>query len=224
MKIRTKTELLDRIDKDSVWRKHEIINLQGTVLRNTNNKKVMPILKSLVLVSYSHWEGFVNATSSFYLSFLQVQSYPSNQLSVRLLSSLYFWNDQKKPKKVQDSISRYEDLIKGNQREFSFYIDDMCSTESNLNYDVLSKIMSSIGLDSTSFLLEKPFIDERLLKFRNKFAHGDYSYDGDLNINEAIEISKKVLELMAMFKTELENAIVAESFRRSHPAQYGEDL
>ena len=224
MKIRTKTELLDRIDKDSAWRKHEIINLQGTVLSNTNIKKVMPILKSLVLVSYSHWEGFVKAASSFYLSFLQVQSFPSNQLSVRLLSSLYFWNDQKKPKKVQDSISRYEDLIKGNQREFSFYIDDMCSTESNLNYDVLSKIMSSIGLDSTSFLLEKPFIDERLLKFRNKFAHGDYSYDGDMNINEAIEISKKVLELMAMFKTELENAIVAESFRRSHPAQYGVDL
>ena len=224
MKIRTKTELLDRIDKDSVWRKREIINLQGTVLRNTNNKKVMPILKSLVLVSYSHWEGFVKATSSFYLSFLQVQSFPSNQLSVRLLSSLYFWNDQKKPKKAQDSISRYEDLIKGNQREFSFYIDDMCSTESNLNYDVLSKIMSSIGLDSTSFLLEKPFIDERLLKFRNKFAHGDYSYDGEMNINEAIEISKKVLELMTMFKTELENAIVSESFRRSHPAHHGVDL
>ena len=131
---------------------------------------------------------------------------------------------KKKPKKAQDSISRYEDLIKGNQREFSFYIDDMCSTESNLNYDVLSKIMSSIGLDSTSFLLEKPFIDERLLKFRNKFAHGDYSYDGEMNINEAIEISKKVLELMTMFKTELENAIVSESFRRSHPAQHGVDL
>ena len=224
MKIRTKTELLDRIDEDSAWRKHEIINLQGTVLSNTNIKKVMPILKSLVLVSYSHWEGFVKAASSFYLSFLQVQSFPSNQLSVRLLSSLYFWNDKKMPKKAQDSISRYEDLIKGNQREFSFYMDDMCSTESNLNYDVLSKIMFSIGLDSISFLQEKPFINEWLLKFRNKFAHGDYSYDCEMNINEAIDISKRVLVIMTLFKTELENAIVTESYRRSHTASHGEDL
>lgn len=215
MKIKSKSNLLDRIDEESSWRKHEIINLQGLLLSHTNVKKIMPILKSLVLVSYSHWEGFVKTTSSYYLSFLKTLSLPTNQLSIRLLSSLYFWNDQKKPKSAKDSISRYEDLIKGTVHDVFFYIDEMCSTESNLKFDVLSKIMFSIGLDNTPFLQEKPFIDERLLKFRNKFAHGEFSYDEDLDVNGALDISKKVLYLIDMYKTELENAIVTERYKRS---------
>ena len=204
----------DKIDEESAWRKHEIINLQGVVHRNANVKKIMPILKSLVLVSYSHWEGFVKSSSSYYLSFLKTKSLPANQLSIRLLSSLYFWNDQKNPKNARAYISQYEDLLNGNQRDVSYYIEDMCSTESNLNFEVLSKIMFSIGLDNAPFLQEKPFIDERLLKFRNKFAHGDFSYDGDLNIDEAINISKQVLKLIDMYKNELDNAIATELYKR----------
>lgn len=219
MKIRSKSELIDKIDSESAWRKHEIINLQGTVSRYSNAKKIMPILKSLILVSYSHWEGFVKMTSCYYLNFLQTMSFTNEQLSVRLLGSLYYWNDKKKPKNTMDSISGYEELIKGNQRDVAFYIDDMCSTDSNLNYEVLSKIMFSIGLDSSPFLQVKPFINERLLMFRNKFAHGEYIFDGDLNIDGALEISMTVLQLIDMFKTELNNAIVTESYMRSHPAQ-----
>lgn len=214
MKIRTKTDLLDKIDSESSWRKHEIINLQGLVFSHVNVKKIIPILKSLILVSYSHWEGFVKMTSSYYLSYLKTLALPSNQLSIRLLSSLYFWNDQKIRKNAKDSISQYEDLLNGNLHELSYNVEDMCSTESNLNFGVLSKIMFSIGLDSAPFLIEKPFIDERLLKFRNKFAHGDFSYDEEINAKEAISISKKVLQLIDMFKNELENAIVLESYRR----------
>lgn len=214
MKIRTKTDLLDKIDSESSWRKHEIINLQGLVFSHASVKKITPILKSLILVSYSHWEGFVKMTSSYYLTFLKTLSLPCNQLSVRLLSSLYFWSNQKIRKNAKDSILQYEDLLNGNLREVSYNVEEMCSTESNLNFCVLSKIMFSIGLDSAPFLIEKPFIDERLLKFRNKFAHGDFSYDDEINAKEAISISKKVLQLIDMFKNELENAIAMEIFRR----------
>ncbi len=214
MKIRSKSELQDKIDAESAWRKREIINLQGLVLSHVNAKKIMPILKSLVLVSYSHWEGFVKTTSINYLSFLKFQSLPVSQLSVRLLSSLYFWNDQKRKKNAWDSISQYEDLLNGNLREVTYYVDEMCSTESNLSFSVLSKIMFSIGLDNALFLQEKPFIDERLLKYRNKFAHGDFSYDGDIDVNEAIDISKHVLKLMDMFKNEIQNSIALEAYRR----------
>lgn len=214
MKIKFKQDLLDLIDRESAWRKREIINIQGFALANQKVKKVKPVVKSVILLSYSHWEGFVKTVSSFYLQFLKTQSLPVSQLSLHLLSSLYFWYDNKNQLNAEESIKNYKSLLNGEQHPIVYYIDEMCSTESNLNFKVLSKILFSIGLDSTHFLAYKPFIDERLLNLRNKFAHGDNYYDEDVDMEIAIDISKKVLELMDCFKNELENAVVAESYKR----------
>lgn len=217
MKIRCAKDLLDKIDEESAWRKHEIVNIQGFALSNNRAKKVMSIAKSVVLISYSHWEGFVKMSSFYYLTFLKQQSFSNSQLAVRLLSSLYFWNNFKNNLSAEESIKCYEDMLSNNTHKFVYYIDDMCSTESNLSFKVLSKILFSIGLDSSSFLVDKPFIDERLLKFRNMFAHGDKCYDEDITVDAANEMAKKVVELIDRFRTELYNAITTEAYKRPCP-------
>lgn len=214
MKIRCSQDLLDLIDKESAWRKREIVNIQGFSLSNIRAKKAMPIIKSVVLVSYSHWEGFVKTASFYYLTFLKTKSFSSSQLSLRLLGSLYFWNNSKRRLSAEDLIKCYEGMLNGDLPSFSYYIDDMCSTESNLNFKVLSKILFSLGLDNSHFFVDKPFIDDRLLMFRNKFAHGDNCYDEEITIETANEIAKKVIELIDCFKTELENAIQTETYKK----------
>lgn len=214
MKIKYKQDLLDLIDKESAWRKYEIVNIQGFALSNNRAKKVMPIIKSVVLVSYSHWEGFVKTASYYYLTFLKTQSFSNSTLSLRLLSSLLFWNESKNHLSAEDTIKCYEGMLSGNQHAFTYYIDDMCSTESNLNFKVLSKILFSIGLDSSLFLVDKPFIDERLLMYRNKFAHGDNCYDDEITLEMANGMAKKVIELIEQYKTILENAIKTEAYKK----------
>ena len=82
---------------------------------------------------------------------------------------------------------------------------------------MLSEIFAVIGISDTQFLANKLYIDEQLLKYRNCIAHGE-----DTRRNEEIkldpvsyqELHEKVVELIAVFDTDLCNHVVLEKYKK----------
>ena len=69
MSVRTSEELIDRIDKDLIWRKKELTILK-TALQSARQDRKPVLLRSLVTLLYAHWEGFIKNTSQSYLEYV----------------------------------------------------------------------------------------------------------------------------------------------------------
>jgi hypothetical protein len=212
MKIRSTENLLDRIDDDIARRKKEIITLKNMLI--TARKASKDILaKSLVLIAYSHWEGFVKTSTTYFLVFLKTLAVSRDKLSTKLRSTISYWAIRKEGQNnIKDSISLMCSLIEKPQERRNIYIDDIVDTKSNLNDDVLERIALSIGLDVNSFRPKYPFINAVLLDNRNHLAHGDYR---DVDEDNAKQIADQVITLMDMYYNAIQDYIINKKYLNS---------
>lgn len=212
-KIRSYDELEERINKSSQKRKREISSLK--VLCDSYNKKNSYekdiLYKSLIVISYSHFEGFVRDSTRCYFEYLNNQSITSDKVSLKLLSSyiqyLYFSNTNGKLGLLSDV-----DKLMSRSDKISFNLKFFSDTESNLKYEVLQKMLLRSGFDENQFVSEKVFIDNVILKNRNEFAHGDslYEVDGD----KASEIASKIIEYIDKYSAIVLNAVSLNEYKR----------
>ncbi len=207
MKIRSLTELQEKVDNDIAQRKKELINLKGLLL-NAKAKNELLLAKCLVVMSYSHWEGFVKNATRIYMKYVQFQGLNANQYSQELRSALTYRQIMKNSDSVVNKILLTEDCLYNN-KVLTVDVDDLCDTESNLNFDVLKKILYNVGLRSNVFDTKEIYINEKIVGDRNKFAHGEIRlYDTD----DAIDIADTVINLMDTYRTEILNASAQNSF------------
>ncbi len=209
-KIKSENDLQDAIDKEHSWRLKEIHDLKSLVKtkKNQNSIETNVFSKSLVLISYSHWEGFVKNAARYYLSYIQFISLNKSQLSNRLVASFVFQLTLSN-KNRSEKIASIMEGIADPSYKFSINIDELVDAESNLTSGILEKILSNIGIQTNAFKTKSQYIDSVILKFRNDYAHGGFEY---INADQAIEISEKVLELMSLFKTEIENSLCLKKY------------
>lgn len=207
MKIRSKDELQDRVNNDIAQRKKEIINLKGLLMK-AKDKNELLLAKCLVVMSYSHWEGFVKNASRYYMMYIRQKGFSSDRYSQNLRSSLFYRQIMKNTDSVVNKIVLTEDCLYNN-RDLIIDEDDLCDTESNLDYKTLKKILYNVGLRSTVFDTKEIFINERIVGDRNKFAHGELQ---PYTTKEAMEIADEVIDLMDKYKTEIDNAADLTSY------------
>ena len=89
-KIRTYDNLESIINNNSQKRKREIVSLKNicnSLAKNKNTYEQSVLLKSLVVISYSHFEGFVKDATKSYFEFINTVSLKSNNVNLKLLSS-----------------------------------------------------------------------------------------------------------------------------------------
>lgn len=209
MKIRSQAELQESIDNDIAQRKKELINLKGLLL-NAKAKNELLLAKCLVVMSYSHWEGFVKTATKIYMKYVKFQGLNANQYSQELRSALTYRQIMKTSDSVVNKIRLTEDCLYNNIA-LNVDVDDLCDTESNLSFDVLKKILYNVGLRTSAFDTKEIYINEKIVGDRNKFAHGEIrAYDSI----DAIDIADTVINLMDIYRTEILNASVLKSFLR----------
>lgn len=89
-KIRSERDLQDSIDDEYAWRFYEITSLKSILLNNPVSRFTPALVRSLVVVSYAHWEGFVKDSTLFFLEYVKFLGLNKNQLSHHFLAaSLY---------------------------------------------------------------------------------------------------------------------------------------
>ncbi|ROS05738.1 hypothetical protein EDC56_1289 [Sinobacterium caligoides] len=181
MKIRSALELQDSLDNDLAWRKREFTNLKFLTSDKRQHKKSVVMRSSIVLL-YSHWEGHIKYCAEAYLNYLSYVAPKCQDMTDNFLhmsaghrigkgASANSFSSQKKI---------FECYEESKANKFRVDPSSVINTHSNLNYEVLSAILSQLGLRTSTFELKENFLNTKLIKYRNKIAHGEYVRQEDL--------------------------------------------
>ncbi len=212
-KIKCKSDVYDFLDKEMGWRRKEILEIKNILLNKQNSKEAEVLSKSVILISYSHWEGYVKKSSEAYLNYIKRAAPSANKLSNRILAS-FIMNVNEAESKYKH-IGKLLRILDSQNDPINFNISKMIDPKSNLNSDILDCIMCNLGIESEIFETKKHYIDEKLLGQRNKFAHGEDQYS---EITEATGIAATVIELMDNYKTLIENSLCCDNHLKNYSA------
>lgn len=218
-----------RLDADLSWRKKEISDLY--ILAQENKKDVL--LKSIILLVYAHWEGFIKNSSKLYLKHVS-----DEKILIKELANNFHAIDLKKYIKVLkdncDVFSIHQELDfldrkDSEGKKFKVKIDlrpgkgtEVIDTENNLKEEILKRIFKTLGLKYKSSLqTKKVYIDHQLLKNRNIIAHGDIFDDEDsdefsLTIEDISKLKNIIFFIMGAFKEDLSMYASRKFYLRSN--------
>lgn len=212
------TNLEDLLYEDLTWRKTEISEL--IILAETEGKNVL--LKSIILLLYAHWEGYVKRTSKAYLKFIA-----ENQIQISELTDNFKYVALKGLSKEVYNSS--DTLTMNNELEFILKFNtlntktfDKCinidlnnerektiiDTQDNLTPTIFKKIIAVIGLTYLDgYELKNTQIENDLVAHRNSIGHGNKKLSNtqefQLEIVELKELRDVVFLILDNFKDDI---------------------
>ncbi len=186
----TADEFRANLENDLAWRQEEIAFFKNQLNYVTEENKNR-YRKSLVLILYSHLEGFIKLSLQTYVQYINSLGLTRNMVTVGLKTAsmnkefnAYDNLDRKsdvfRRELPEDSglhrffrrvdfVSQYDEFI-GQDLEID---DSIVDTESNLWYIVLKKNLYKLGLPIDLFQDYESDIDA-LVNRRNSIAHGNF--------------------------------------------------
>lgn len=202
-------EVADRLAEDLIWRKRELSTLRNLVNTSSLDRRLV-LGRSLVTVSYAHWEGFVRGATDSYIQFvgqyrLKYTELSSNLIALGLTPRIRNAVLEKSPEKLVEVVETIRGRTGERSNIKSLRVD---WAESNLSSTVLKRIMASIGLDYHYFETKGVFLDRELLAVRNRIAHGEH---WPLDPASTIELSEHVQALLEVYKNLVENAVATST-------------
>ena len=186
----TADEYRANLESELAWRQEEIAFFKNQLNYISDNIKNR-YRKSLVLILYSHLEGYIKLSLQTYIQYINSLGLTRNMVKVGLKTAsmnrefnAYDNSDRKcnvfrrelpndsrlhKFFRRVDFVSQYEEFV-----EQSLEIDDgIVNTESNLWYIVLQKNLYKLGLPIDLFEEYESDIDA-LVNRRNSITHGNF--------------------------------------------------
>ena len=207
-------EFQDFMNEDLSWRKMEVAQLFG-ILNTVESKEI--VCKSMILLLYAHWEGFIKKSSKCYLKYvsdknIKIQDLTPNFEAImlkcfarecidldsnNLAKEFALINKQRKnvgkPFKIQIDVDSEFDTM---------FID----TQHNLSSKVLANIIQIIGIKyNNAIKARKNFVDVNLLKTRNSIGHGnqvkadDPSSSTVLDFDQIVKLKEFVMLMLDYF-------------------------
>ena len=212
MTIRSLTALSALLDEELTWRKRELTTLKFLIEQARRHERTL-LLRAAQCVLYAHWEGFIKAASIGYVSFvasrgLRYSDLSPNFVALGLRGEIVQAGQSDKPT-AHTTLTRR--LISDLSESADIDWEHSVNTRSNLNTDILNEIYCLLGLDSRSYLLKKQLLDQKLVGVRNLVAHG---VKVDIELDDYVALYDEVMQLLQMFRTDVENAAITEAFRR----------
>lgn len=213
MKIRTLEDLNQEIDRDLAWRRKEISVFSQQVTKSSGSAVDVFVRAGVALV-YAHWEGFIKHCAQCYVSFVGVRRLSTSELATPFVGQALqkAFAKMGNTSRAADINGIVESIFRTPDQHCPVPWKDKVNTRSNLSSEVLEDIVSSLGLDYSQFESRAHVVDEQLLGQRNKIAHGQYL---DVDREHFLELKNKVIALMEQFRTQIENAAVTSSYRKS---------
>ncbi len=86
------------------------------------------------------------------------------------------------------------------------------ATAGNLNFERFLNICQIMMLDAERIVRDREFLDEEVVGARNKIAHGASAIVTEETLNR---VATFVLEIMRLFRTEVENSVVLKRYERA---------
>jgi hypothetical protein len=216
MSIRTLEQLSDTLSKDLAWRKKELSEVKALVeAKSVSDQRHKVLVRSGVCILYSHWEGFIKLAANSYVEYVREQKLTYKQLSSNFLALAM--KEQLKKAKETNKPSLYIpicDFFLSELNQRCSLPKDTISTASNLSSEILKEITYILGIDFSYYSTKSVLIDTKLLKTRNEIAHGNYLI---FDREEYIELHTEVIEMLDIFRNQIENAALERKFIQNSP-------
>lgn len=210
----TEDDLTRQITEDRTWRIREISDLKSAVLRADIALRTV-LLRSIITVSYAHWEGSVRFAARRYLEHVALRRLKLKELDRQFLRN-YFMprlaSLSRSNTSLSDRCALVDQIINANDERFSRVHEELVNTQSNLNSHVVSDICLICGIPEDTFEKKTTFIDSILLKRRNSIAHGE---DTLVSIEDLNEVCDETIALMRTFGDAIENHVITKAYRAS---------
>jgi len=218
------------LEEDLGWRKKEISTL--ILIAKSSNEEV--ILKSIILLIYAHWEGYIKKSSKLYLKYISESKknlceLTDNFKAVALKNIISQCFVSKDSLTLQNEISFINGLAKAEKKKFKLAIDidndfdsSIIDTNSNLKPKVFKNIISIIGLNYKSQIASKEtYINSQLLANRNMIGHGskyvkDLNNDFNLEIKDIEKLRDIIFSIIDNYREELVEYSKEEYFLNSN--------
>ncbi|CAM2070135.1 HEPN-RiboL-PSP domain-containing protein [Sulfidibacter corallicola] len=209
MKIRSKEELIKKLDTSYSWRKKEMSFFCQLVPKSHPSIHGYYHARAAVLCFYAHWEGYVKDGSRYFLTYLTNKSLRIAKVSEEIKTAhiLHILKNTSINLEQRAHLIN-QDLSTSSQCKFSLS-PDIIDTKSNLSFEVLQDISCVIGVDPNALETKRIFINEVLLGNRNKIAHGERI---DMNPDYLDEIYQNTKMCLNSFDNLIRNAIATDSF------------
>ncbi len=199
--------------EDLAWRKKEITELY--LIASDNKNEVL--FKSLILILYAHWEGYIKHSSKLYIKYISEEK-------VNICDLTYNFKALALKNNITRVINSQDNLTLGNElkfmekyelmqyKNFKVKIDisdefdkSIINTKDNLNPGVFKNILDILGLKYLEpFESREKYIDKNLLGNRNAIGHGskfdsDDKNDFKLCIEDLSLLKQFILEVLDFY-------------------------
>ena len=213
MKIRTAEQLFDFTTGELAWRKKELFSLHSMLVTprlspGTKNA----LLRSTIVLTYAHWEGFIKAGSIAYLQYVAMQRLKHDELTPNFLALAMrpILMNAFQSRKTDDHLKIVHFFLNDLDKQSSIPYKNVIDTQSNLSTSILRNLIVMLGFDYSEYEIKEKLLDEKLLKSRNQIAHGEFV---ELTDNEVYDIQNKCISLMEIFKNQIDNAVSLQTYK-----------
>jgi len=210
MKVRSIDELENVISKEFSWRRKELTNIRNLSLSSKKHMKTT-LLRSGIVLLYSHWEGFVKKVSIAYCEYINHKGLRYEQLitTFHVCALLEEFQGQYPHRNFKSALSIVDGTAISLSNKCKIDSDKYIDTESNLNSSILKEITMKIGVDYSVYELKENLIDERFLGVRNAISHGESRI---IEENDFIELFDEITILIETFKNQILNCAIQKSY------------
>lgn len=190
--------LLQEMQADVDWRISELATIKTLPTRyNMKEHHIETLIWFSIPSIYAIWEGFVKNSFSYYVSFINRKNLKVNDLDINILThnvdiECQLTNGRVDFDKKKVLITKLIEILGKDPINMKTEIP----TKSNVNYEVINKILERFNLFPLDIKFKKPL--KRFLFFRNTIAHGENS----------IKVNKEDIEMFTLLVEELMNEIL----------------
>ena len=211
MRIRSLEQLTQYLEEELAWRKRELTTLRFMLGSRREHERHL-LLRAALCVLYAHWEGFIRAAATGYLSYvatrgLRFRELTPNFVALGLRSEILQAGQSNRPT-IHTALTT--SLMFGLSEQASFDWEGSVETHSNLGSKNLREILCLLGLDDEEYLLKQQLLDQKLLQKRNLIAHGRQT---EIELDDYFGLHDEIVQLVEKFRTDVENAAALENYR-----------
>lgn len=183
-----------------------------SAIRSADSIAKRVLLRSLVTMSYAHWEGYARASATKYFTHIAIKKRSFRELERQFYTNYFlvrldaFYRSKSSTKEACAFIAS---ILDSQECRFAYINSQLIDTKSNLNTDVIKDLCIVCGFDGSFFEGNRFFIDATLLKKRNAIAHGQDDGIDECDVDEFVD---KTLSLLEQFKTLIENKVYTRGY------------
>lgn len=212
--------------EDLAWRKKEISEMY--LIASDKGNEVL--LKSLILILYAHWEGYIKQSSKLYIKYICEEKVHLCDLTFNFKAIVLKLNisnviNSKENFTLSNEVKFMEKYEKMQEKRFKVNIDinnefdkSIINTHDNLNPKVFKNILNILGLKYLdSFASRQKYIDMHLLGNRNAIGHGskfdtENQDDFELSIEDIGKLKQFIIEVIDFYTVMMLDYIGSEYY------------